>query len=166
MAKVLFLDFDGVLNPFLYSNFLTKIWSLNKDRGVKSRDAFGDYFAPWCVEELQHIVNFTGCDIVISSSWRVHTDVHRMWEQRRLPGKLLGITPVGLGIPVGAFSAETTRGLEVEAWCMLNGIPEKFAILDDIDEFTGVWGGNNYVKTNAKFGLTRTETEQVINLLM
>jgi len=162
MSKVLFLDFDGVLNPYLYSNYLTKLWSHHKNSGVCSRDQFGDYFAPWCVDELKHIVNFTDCYIVVISTWRAYLDVFHFWKERRLPGIVLGATPVG----IDDKGPEITRGLEVKIWCEKHGTPEKFAILDDNDEFTGVFGGEQYVQTNPKFGLTRTETEKVINLLL
>jgi hypothetical protein len=152
--KVLFLDFDGVLNPYLYSNHLTKMWKYKPDI-VKSRDQFGDYFAPWCVDELAHLVRFTGCELVISSTWRVYMDVKHMWEFRRLPGTVIGQTPQLL----------LERGLEVKAWCEENGTPDKFAIIDDIDEFTNAWGGDHFVQTVDKYGWTRKETERLIELL-
>lgn len=154
MSKVLFLDFDGVLNPHIYSNALRKMYA--QTEGVaKSRDQFGDYFAPWCVDELKNIIHFTGCDIVISSTWRVYCDVQYLWKERRLPGRIVGQTPLG-GL----------RGDEVMSWCATNGIPDKFAILDDIDEFTNVWGAKQFIKTNPKIGLTRVESEKIINMLL
>lgn len=152
---ILFLDFDGVLNPYIYSNALYKMYASTPTK-TKSRDQFGDYFAPWCVDELKYIVNFTGCDIVISSTWRAYCDVNHLWDFRRLPGKVIGSTPFGEG----------ARGEEVRAWCENNGMPEKLAIVDDIDEFTKHWGGEYFVKTDQKFGLTRVETEKIINLLI
>lgn len=162
MSKILFLDFDGVLNPYLYSNYLTKLWSHHKVNGVTSRDKFGDYFAPWCVDELSNIVAWTGCDIVVISTWRAYMDPKYMWEYRRLPGKCVGATPVGLDDK----GPEITRGLEVKAWCEKNGMPDKYAIIDDNDEFTGVFGGDFYIQTNPKHGLTRKESEKAINLLI
>ena len=57
MKKVIFLDFDGVLNP--------KWWN----RG-KPSDKYGVLFEAKSVACLRKIINETGADIVISSSWK------------------------------------------------------------------------------------------------
>jgi hypothetical protein len=151
---ILFLDFDGVLNPYIYSNALYKMYALTPTK-TKSRDQFGDYFAPWCVDELAYIVQFCDPDIVISSTWREYCDVKHLWEFRRLPGRIIGQTP-----------SSGLRGSEVEEWLIEYGRKEsKFVIVDDIDEFTGVFGEKSFVQTNQKYGLTRAETEKIISIL-
>ncbi len=64
-----FLDIDGVLNPTLYNNALYKVWKNNN--AFKSRDHFGDYFAPYTVDALAKIIQETCAQIVISSTWRL-----------------------------------------------------------------------------------------------
>lgn len=141
------------------------MWANSPGRGdeklIKSRDKFGDYFAPWCVDELDNIVGWTDCKIVVISTWRAYCDVKYLWEYRRLPGKCLGATPVGLDDK----GPETVRGLEVEQWCKVNGVPDKFVIIDDINEFQE-FGAEHYIQTNSKLGLTRVESEKAINLLL
>ena len=141
------------------------MWANSPGKGdeklIKSRDKFGDYFAPWCVDELDNIVGWTGCDIVVISTWRAYCDVKYLWEHRRLPGKCIGATPVGLDDK----GPETIRGLEVKAWCERNGMPDKFAIIDDNNEFNE-FGADNYIRTNPRWGLTRLESEKVISLLI
>jgi len=76
--KVIFLDFDGVLNVI-----------------PQGHDAFGGIFHPEFVENLSRIIDETGAKLVISSSWR-HMGLerlHKMWEHRGYPGEIIGITP-------------------------------------------------------------------------
>lgn len=169
--KILFLDFDGVLNPELYESYMGKLWKYNPDF-IKSRDKFGSYFAPWCVDELKALVNLTGCDIVISSTWRAFCDVQHLWEYRMLPGKCIGRTPIGSETAyeiknniVNPALYQIKRGEEVQRYMELFGTPDKYAVIDDIDEFTGTSVEANFVKTNPKYGWTRKETEKLIELL-
>ena len=63
MKKIIFLDFDGVLNTEHYQNYLTherKPW----------QDKHGALFDPEAVRQLKRIVDVTKADIVIESSWR------------------------------------------------------------------------------------------------
>ena len=76
MDKLLFLDFDGVLNAFNYNKELY----MQRARAIKSgvhhteappiHDCFGALFCPDCVEQLKRIITATGADIVITSTWR------------------------------------------------------------------------------------------------
>ena len=86
MGKVLFLDIDGVLN--------TGWWYTQMDRNTP-KDKYGYAFDPRSVANLKKIVDETGADIVISSSWKSFglSELEDMWQDRGLPGKLIGITP-------------------------------------------------------------------------
>ena len=57
----LFLDIDGVLN--------TKWWYTQMDRNTP-REKYGYAFDPNAVANLKRIIDETGADIVISSSWK------------------------------------------------------------------------------------------------
>lgn len=61
MNKVIFLDIDGVLN--------TKWWYTQMNRNTP-KDKYGYAFDPKAVANLRRIVEETGADIVISSSWK------------------------------------------------------------------------------------------------
>ena len=87
MRKVVFLDIDGVLN--------TKWWYTQMDRNIP-KDKYGYAFDPNAVSNLNKIVDETGAGIVISSSWKSFgiSELEDMWQDRGLPGKLIGITPI------------------------------------------------------------------------
>lgn len=115
---VLFLDFDGVMDTAYYDLYLTKHCLAEKDR-------FGVVFDPDCISNLAKIINKTGADIVVSSTWKYFmslTDFHEMWKYRNLPGKVIGMTPNVAG----------ERGAQIDAW--LNEHPvDNYAIIDDLD---------------------------------
>lgn len=74
VAKIIFLDFDGVLNTEYHQRqlqFEGKIW----------QDRHGASFDPEAVKQLQAIVDKTHADIVIESSWK-YLGLETMQETR------------------------------------------------------------------------------------
>ena len=93
MKKILFLDFDGVLVTDRYQMQLL-------DDGVQLHvDEYGARFDPVCVENLRRIIDSNDADIVIPSTWKMRLGLEglqKMWDARRLPGKVIGVTPAVL----------------------------------------------------------------------
>ena len=118
MKKILFLDFDGVLVTDRYQEQLTVSKS-------PLRDFYGTKFDPVCVECLRQIVDKTGADIVVTSTWKMDkglNGIQKMWETRFLPGKVIGITPdIDL----------VHRGDEIDAWLAEYKADCRYAIIDD-----------------------------------
>jgi hypothetical protein len=86
--KIIFLDFDGVLNTESYFQTLMQ-------QGVPTHDEFGVLFDSNSVAKLAEIINLTNAQIVVSSSWRYMgvIELQRMWKLRKLPGKIVGFKP-------------------------------------------------------------------------
>ena len=87
VAKIIFLDFDGVLNTEYHQRqlqFEGKIW----------QGKHGASFDPEAVKQLQAIVDKTHADIVIESSWKYLglEAMQDMWKDRQLPGKVKKLT--------------------------------------------------------------------------
>ena len=61
--KIIFLDFDGVLNTEHYQNFLYH-------EGNPWQDKYGAFFDPDAVAQLKRIIDATNADIVVESSWK------------------------------------------------------------------------------------------------
>lgn len=61
MKKIIFLDFDGVLNTEYYQGLL-------QFQGKQQKDEYGASFAPGAVKQLKRIVEDTAAEIVVSSS--------------------------------------------------------------------------------------------------
>ena len=63
MKKIIFLDFDGVLNTEFYQEVLNqqcKNW----------QDEHGALFDSNAVKQLKRIIDATNADIVVESSWK------------------------------------------------------------------------------------------------
>ena len=63
MKKIIFLDFDGVLNTEHNQNMLLY-------HGKARNDKHGTLFDPKAVAQLERIIAETGADVVIESSWK------------------------------------------------------------------------------------------------
>ena len=133
MRKVIFLDIDGVLN--------TKYWYTQMDRNTP-KDKYGYAFDPNSVVNLKKILDETGADIVISSSWKCMglSQLEEMWEERSLPGKIIGITPNSvsdellLNADIDNMELFHIRGTEIREWLRKNSKHvSHYAILDDMD---------------------------------
>jgi hypothetical protein len=109
-VKVLFLDFDGVLN---------------------SRDTVPEFsLDDVLVARVNRILSVTGAKVVISSSWRAHGLPYciAFLENAGFKGEVIGATPFrerewGKRSP--------PRGLEIQDWMDANPGVERFVILDD-----------------------------------
>lgn len=118
MKKVIFLDFDGVLATSRYNTQLS-------EREQTWTGGFGTLFDPFCVSNLKLIINATGSDIVVTSTWKMKLGldgIQTMWSERQLPGKVIGVTP---DIDV------LCRGNEIEAWLAEREEDCCYAIIDD-----------------------------------
>ena len=151
--KIIFLDFDGVMDTARYELIL-------RISGRLSVDAYGTIFDPECVWNLRQIIDKTGAKIVVSSSWKdllSFEELLDMWEKRGLPGEVIGTTPYNLEC--------RNRGDEIDLW--LKGCQEEcqYVILDDID-------GSNFnehqlerlVVVDAVKGLDEVAAERAIRL--
>jgi hydroxymethylpyrimidine pyrophosphatase-like HAD family hydrolase len=149
MIKVLFLDIDGVLNTdrqqwHCQMNCITPI------------DEFGYEFDHKAVDNLATILEETGAEIVISSSWKFLglQTLQKMWEDRKLPGTILDITPDG-----------KSKGWEIDEWLMeCESQVNRYAIIDDENDILPKQL-NHFVQTNYQFGITCKDAERVITIL-
>jgi len=149
--KIVFLDFDGVLNSTAYTltldhekykNMSTEWWAYGLDDKAVAR--------------LNTLVDRTGAKVVISSSWRMGfptVALQRMLDIRGFNSVLYGQTP---------YSAGVERWEEIEVW--LKGHPEvtSYVILDD-DSDANIEG--HFVQTDVQVGLTDADVERAVQIL-
>lgn len=161
--KVIFLDFDGVLNVI-----------------PQGHDDFGGIFHPEFVENLGKILEETGAKLVISSTWR-HMGLiklNEMWKHRGYPGEIIGITP-DLRWRTRPDKLETneeeySRGDEIESWLNLHPEVTNYVILDDDNDMLKSQK-NNFVRTfdninhpdsiDIGYGLTKICSKDAIRIL-
>ena len=123
--KVLFLDIDGVVN-----NERTKA----NFEGLIAID-------PTMAALVQRIVQNTGCEIVLSSSWRLFQNIRN--EVERKICKFSDITPI----------LHAPRGYDIKVWLTLHPEIDHYAILDDAESILPEQRAN-FFQTTWESGLT------------
>lgn len=110
--KVIFLDFDGVLNCRKY---------------VLDNPNAGVALDPQKVALLKEIVAATGANIVLTTSWREH------WQCDSIGVHIEGIFQAfGLEIFDKTPKLSAPRGKEIKAWLAHHPETEQFVVLDDM----------------------------------
>ena len=140
--KIIFLDFDGVVNRFDEPESFRKL-------------------SPSCVENLNQLIELSDANIVISSSWKGHIplipDLAQILVNAgfRFPEKVIGKTPTG------PFPC---RGREIEEWLKKCRYKiESFVILDDDSDMEPFL--DRLVETDFNVGLTMCDVEKAIVIL-
>lgn len=149
MRKILFLDIDGVLNTDRQQ------WYCQMN-SIAPVDKFGYAFDSKALENLATILEETGAEIVISSSWKFLglQTLQKMWKDRNMPGTILDITPDG-----------DNKGLKIDEWLLKHeGQISGYAIIDDENDMQPEQQGH-FVQTNPQFGITLKDAERVITIL-
>lgn len=118
--KVIFLDFDGVLNSHAW-------WELRPKPfvGIKRSRIDDLEICPENIRQLNAIVSETGAKVVVSSTWRLTRTVKELRDilhRNGFIGDVIDKTPV---LP------SRRRGLEIQDWIDNNCKDCVFVILDD-----------------------------------
>ena len=139
MNKILFLDFDGVLNSV---------------ERARNNIPFSE-FIPECVSFIQYLA-CQGVQVVVSSSWR-------RGKTRAQLGEILGVAIRGV---TPAF-AETgvTRGMEIKCWLDSNDeLSSNYCIIDDYDDMLPEQKGR-FVNTDCETGMKNIDMAKVCEIL-
>ncbi len=148
--KVLFLDFDGVLNS---------------ERYVRSCGRYGVVIDPTRMVLLKQIINATDAKIVLSTSWREHwdkddklcdnigNDINSIFGEYKL--KIFDKTP----------KLNKDREKEIEAWLSENPQVEAFAVLDDAFLSSEFMNGHFVRTSNYRSGLEKEDAEKIIEII-
>jgi hypothetical protein len=138
MRNLVFLDVDGVLNctPFLKE-------AAKADNGkvvlLEQWDPL-THIDPKRVAKLNVILEKTGAEIVISSSWRRAFPPEKMQElldAKGLVGKVIDQTPQLM---------DRERHVEIKRWLSRQADEPDFVVIDD-DQDAGVGFGVRYIRT-------------------
>lgn len=156
--KVIFLDFDGVLNSsasFVMEKRIREKQYLTK----KKLCPINETLCHVCTSNFQLILDeVPDAKIVISSTWRELFDLE--WLKKKLNSygvdstKVIGITP----------SSFRSRGYEIDQWLKDHPEVTSFVILDD-NEIGDRFTEKEIVKTTWDTGLTLPHVFKAINIL-
>lgn len=136
MSKVLFLDIDGVVNC------------------VNTRERSGSFIGidPYMAFIVGKIQLDTDCDVVLSSAWRLHPDGREEVKQKVV--SFIDVTINNKGV--------TDRGCEVKEWLERHPEVERYAILDDNNDFHP---DQKLFKTSWETGITEELAKEVTDYL-
>ena len=93
--KIIFLDFDGVMNTVEYERYLYKNELPEVDKKGRA------IFDPNCINNLHKIIEATGADIVVSSDWKYidsYKDLLEIFNRRNRIGCELVLEKTEKGI--------------------------------------------------------------------
>ncbi|MBO4984844.1 MAG: hypothetical protein J6C87_04285 [Bacteroides sp.] len=115
-------------------------------------------FTPKNIENLKFIIDATRAKVVISSSWRGGISLWgllKMWEKRKIPGEVVGITPIING----------NKSIEIDKW-QSRHICHKYVIVDDMDFHQFAMHHHRYlVSCNGRKGLLKKDAQKVISII-
>lgn len=171
--KIVFLDFDGVLNN---NNFLMQCRKKNVPWGR-------GHIIPEAVKLVDDLCARTGAKVVISSTWRLPvTPGHKMGIIGETKADTLPVLRewlAGHGLRAEVIDATpdhaqgtgvwwVERGAEIEAWLFNHGVitgepVDGFVILDDLDNMRPHLG--RLVQTDNEIGLTQDHVDRAVALL-
>ena len=152
--KILFLDFDGVMDSESYNHMLKK-------QGKPLKDKYGTIFDPLCVKNIKYITDQTGASIVVTSLWKrimSYGDIVELWGYRELPGFVTGVTPnLGKGF---------CRGDEIDAWLEECRTDVQYVIIDDLRaKYFNELLLSRLLKVDPIMGIVEDTAERAIELL-
>jgi len=155
--EIIFLDIDGVLN--------SNAWFNSEEYNIKAKNmSFPDtHLDKKCIFNLNYLCNLSGADILISSTWREFDDCIPALRRNGVTANIIGTTPcLRRNLENGLYIAKT-RGEEIQAWLDNNGY-ESYVIIDDCSDMLRSQQ-KNFVQTNGKVGLTKTNVLQALKIL-
>lgn len=149
--KVIFLDFDGVLNSAKYRNSVPDYYSNFID---ESRMPF-----------LKQIIEETGAVIVLTTTWRMYWDKCEVQVSEDTQKINNMFDKYGLTIYSKTDTFDENRNFEISMWLCRNEV-ENYVILDDMDFRWSEENRKHFVKTDDdNQGIDEQTTNLAIRIL-
>lgn len=152
MRRIIFLDFDGVLNTEYYQGLL-------QFQGEQWQGQYGAFFDPRAVRQLKRVIDTTDADIVVESSWKYLglEAMQELWRVRNLPGRVIDITP--------SLTDNASKGEEIATRLSEYATPDaRYVIIDD--EYVVLDSQIPYlIWTNPYEGLAEEQANRAISIL-
>ena len=149
--KVVFLDFDGVLNSTGYTR------TIDPDKfGGLSIEWWAEGLDPEAVARLNTLLERTGAKVVISSSWRINSPLTALQVLLRMRGF------EGTSISKTELLSGAERCEEIQEWLDRHPEVTSYVILDDN---TDAEIEGHFIHTDMRVGLTDADVEEAIEIL-
>ena len=127
------------------------------------------------MKQLKRIIDATGADIVVESSWKfLGLDAMKvLWEIRSLPGKIIDITPSSVSdehlLNIDLENIDTSilncKGMEISSWLSEHEKQDVCYVIID-DEYV-ILGSQlpHFILTNPYEGITEEQANKAISIL-
>ena len=148
--KVIFLDIDGVLNSKKF---------FKSDYTYAAPD---DSLDPYAIKKLNKIVDKTGAEIVVSSTWRIGKsvdDLENILNRNGFTGHVIDKTE-------DLIHERKTRGDEIKKWLDEHLNIDSFVIIDDFNfpKFEKYFS-TRFVQTDDRVGLSNQDADKCVDIL-
>lgn len=161
--KLIFLDFDGVLNSRKWmEGFHQKVREYNKPEStilVEPEDALD----PTPVELINQLVEKSGAKVIISSSWRILHGLESLNKILKNAGakfEAIDTTP----------RTYEERGIEIQQYLdylkSKGDEVESFVIIDDDSDMAHFLNTKHFIKTAFEFGFMEWHLEEALKVLI
>lgn len=161
-VRILYLDFDGVLNSSRYFRATTR-----RIDGLNIPAYASEQLDPAAIARLNRVVAATGAMVVVTSAWRIamgktpRSALRGLLAERGFEGAVLDVTP-------NLRNGMDHRHLEIAQWACdakTRGFDiTSFAIVDDNYE-AGIGNAPYFVLTNFATGLEDEHVDTLIQIL-
>ena len=165
MSKIVFLDFDGVINS---RNFLRSDYFKKSIEGLSDAQLYLIKYQymldPEAIKLVNDLVNRSGAQVVASTSHRTRYSLEELNDMLQGCGATFQIIDKTPKLLPRKFSEYIDRGDEIQAF--LDGLPEKpdgFVILDDFNNMGDL--SDHLVLTSDRVGLTPEDVEDAIKII-
>ena len=122
--SVLFLDVDGVLNGRPFLNEMC-------GEGLSAALSYEEMINPECVARVNRIVKATGCQVVLSSTWRKWFNPEEMTELLKGKGATFTIFDRTDNTYRKGDGSWSRRGDEVTKWLREHPMVKDYCVIDD-----------------------------------
>lgn len=170
VKKYVFLDFDGVMVS-------TEDQNQRKAEKRPLTDKYGRLFSPCAVENLRVLMEHPGIRLCLITSWAYgDMDLHEVWKDRNMPGKIYHICKGG-GADFSSFAWMSDedveelspgmmigKGQDVKVYLSRVKKPYTYVILDDMKDFYKEQFPH-FIQIDPFKGLTMTDVEKAITIL-
>ena len=162
--KIIFLDIDGVLNSDAYcASDLYKEATAGMSDAEVMLIAHHLHLDPDAIKLMNDLVDRSGAEVVLSSTWRTKYSPNEMTDMLKGRGATFKITD-STPVLFGKLSERIPRGKEIGEYLKkLSAQPESFVILDDYEDMLKL--KTNLVRTDSRYGLTIANVNKALKIL-
>ncbi len=157
--KIVFLDFDGVINSRKWFNSLH---DKSKEDALILVES-DEIFDPSAVELINQLIEKTEAKVVVSSSWRIN---HTLEELNKIL-KEFGARFEAIDVTLRLYKE---RGIEIQTYLdylsSKNENVESFVIIDDDSDMAHFRNTKHFVKTTFQDGFTEWHLEEALKVLL